>query len=116
MQMTNKTLGQRIVTALRFDLQYEQKAIDGVRRPSVVHGESHVRSGSRVRACCGAESGERGVRRLRRPEVILGTFSVLLLIAVVLFAGHLLNSRAKRGFDNLFDRWVWHEPLDDWNL
>jgi Mn2+/Fe2+ NRAMP family transporter len=52
---------------------------------------------------------------LRILELILRCLSVLLLVAVVLSVGYLLNSWAERGFDNFFDGWAWHEPLNDWN-
>lgn len=37
-------------------------------------------------------------------------------ISHVLSVGCLLNSWAKSGFEILPKHWVWHEPLDDWNL
>jgi hypothetical protein len=42
--------------------------------------------------------------------------SGVVLIALLLFIGSHFNSWAERLFDPVFDHWVWHEPLDDWNL
>jgi hypothetical protein len=56
------------------------------------------------------------VEPMRAPELLLNCLCVVLLIAVVLCVGYLLNSWAEHGFDNFFHPWVWHEPLSDWDL
>lgn len=119
MPTTNKTQSQRVGTALPSDLLSERSTsatIDGIQRPGFAREDPPVRSGSRVCAHCGAkiDAGDGGTLRPR--EFILNCVCGVLLIAVVLCVGYLLNSSAERGFDNLFDHWVWHEPLNDWNL
>ena len=65
---------------------------------------------------CGTNNGFHRTKRFWTGELILGCFSGVLLVGLLLFIGNALNSWTERGFDNLFDHWVWHEPLDDWNL
>lgn len=119
MRMTNKTQSQGIGTALPSDLRSKlstDSTIDDLHRPGLVQADSPVCSGSRVCAHCGAKIGAGHGGPLRAREFILNCVCGVLLIAVVLCVGYLLNSWAERGFDNLFDHWVWHEPLNDWNL
>jgi hypothetical protein len=119
MRMTNNTQSQRIGTALPSDLQSKRSTdstIDGIHRPSFVQADHPVCGGCRVCAHCGAKIGTGQKGPLRTRDFILNCVCGVLLIAVVLCVGYLLNSWAERGFANLFDHWVWHEPLIDWNL
>jgi hypothetical protein len=118
MWMTNKTQSQRIGTALPSDLRFKHSidsTIGGIRRPSSLQTDPPVCGGSRVCAHCGAKIGAGHQRPLRTAELILNGFCCMLLIAVALCVVHFLNSWAERGFDSLFDHWVWHEPLNYWN-
>lgn len=118
MWMTNKMQSPRIAMALPSEALSERtdSAIDGIHGPSSVQADPPVCSGSRVCAHCGAEIGARHERPLRTREFILNCLCVVLLIAVVLCVGYSLNLWAEHGVDNFFDHWVWHEPLNDWNL
>jgi hypothetical protein len=119
MRMTKMTQSQRIGIALPSDLPSERSTdstIDSIHRPSFVQAESLVCSGSRVCVHCGAKMGAFQVRPLRTREFILNCLCVVLLIGVFLVVGYLLHSWAEHGFDDLFDHWRWHEPLNDWNL
>jgi len=119
MQMTNKTQSQMIGTALPSDLPSEPSAdsmIDHIHTSGYAGAEAPVYGGSPLCAHCGAKIGACNVGRPRTKELILNCICAALLIASVLCVGHLLNSLAEHRFDKLFDRWVWHEPLDEWNL
>lgn len=119
MPMTNKMQSQRIDTALPSDLISERNTdstISGVHPQLFVHTDAPVCCDSRVCVQCRAKNGVRQVEPLRAPEFILNCLCCVLLIAFLLGVGYILNSWAERGFDNLFDHWVWHEPLNDWNL
>jgi len=66
---------------------------------------------------CGANIGVSRVEKLHAVEIVLNIVSGLLLIAIFVSATYFFNSWSEHEFQHLFDhRWVWHEPLDDWNL
>ena len=55
------------------------------------------------------------VKRFWIWELVLGCVSGVLLAGLLLFIGSALKSWTERTIDP-FDHWVWHEPLDNWNL
>jgi hypothetical protein len=115
-RMTNRTKSQRIGTASPSDVPLERSTrstIDSIYKPASVRPESPVRTGGRACADYGVKLGAR-YERPQALELILNCLFVLLMIAVVLSAGYLINSWAERGFDNFFDGWFWHEPHNDW--
>ena len=65
---------------------------------------------------CGANNGGRPARHFWALDLILGCLSCVLVVSLLLFVGSLLHSWMERTKDHVFDHWVWHEPLDDWNL
>lgn len=66
---------------------------------------------------CGASIGGYQVERPHAGEIALNIVSGVLLIAIFVFATYFFNSWSEHEFQHLFDHhWVWHEPLDDWNL
>ena len=66
---------------------------------------------------CGASMGGYRGERLRAGEIALNIVCGALLIAIFVSATCFLNSWSEHKFQHLFEhRWVWHEPLDDWNL
>ena len=119
MWITNKTQSQRIGTALPSDLPSEwrtESTVGGSHKPSSLQASPPGCSGSRVCSHCGAKIGVHHLGPQGTAELILNCLYCVLLIAIVLCVGYLLNRWAERGLDNLFDHWVWHEPLNDWNL
>jgi hypothetical protein len=74
------------------------------------------REGSRC-VHCGASAGVYRVERLHAGEIALNFVCGVLLIAIFVSAIYFFNSWSEHVFQHLFDhRWVWHEPLNDWNL
>jgi hypothetical protein len=57
------------------------------------------------------------VERLHAGEIALNIVFGALLIAIFVSVTYFFNSWPEDGFQHLFEhRWVWHEPLNDWNL
>jgi hypothetical protein len=74
------------------------------------------REGSRC-VHCGAIVDVYRVERLRVGEIALNIVCGALLIAIFVSVTCFFNSWSEHAFQHLFEhRWVWHEPLDDWNL
>jgi hypothetical protein len=66
---------------------------------------------------CGASMGVYRVEKLHAGEIALNIVCGALLIAIFVSATCFLNSWSEHEFQHLFEHpWVWHEPLDDWNL
>ena len=66
---------------------------------------------------CGASISVYRVERLHGGEIALNIVCGALLIAVFVSATYFFSSWSKHEFLHLFEhRWVWHEPLDNWNL
>ncbi len=87
-----------------------------IRNPGSCVSEIAVRNESNICFHCGANSGVRRARPCWAWDLILGCLSGVLLVSLLLLIGGLLNSWRDRIFDPAFNHWVWHEPLDDWNL
>jgi len=74
------------------------------------------REGSRC-VHCGASMGVYRVERLHAGEIALNVVCGVLLIAIFVSVIYFFNAWSEHAFQHLFDhRWVWHEPLNDWNL
>ncbi len=119
MRIMNRTQSQKIDTALPSDVPCQRNvnpALDCAHRSEVSQAAIPVRNGRRICTLCGTDMGFRFVGPMRMPEFILSCLCILLWIAVVAFLGYLLVLRVERGFEHLFGGWMWHEPVDDWNL
>ena len=74
------------------------------------------REGSRC-VHCGANIGVYRVEKLHAGEIALNIVCGALLIAIFVSATYFFNSWSEHECLHLFEhRWVWHEPLDDWNI
>jgi len=66
---------------------------------------------------CGASMGVYRAERLRAGEIALNIVTGALLIAIFVSATCFFNAWSEHEFQHLFEHhWVWHEPLDDWNI
>ena len=78
--------------------------------------EQVQREGSRC-VHCGASIGVYRAEKLHAGEIALNIVCGALLIAVFVSVTYFFSSWSEHEFLDLFEhRWVWHEPLDNWNL
>jgi hypothetical protein len=115
MRMTNKVKTPRAAMASPFE-PVRESANASVRGQRSNLSQTSARYEGHVCALCGANCTARHARGFRTSDLILCCLSSVVLIALLLFVGSHFNSWAERLFDPVFDHWVWHEPLDDWNL
>ena len=87
-----------------------------MRSPDSVLTEIPLPHHGQVCVHCESNNQVHRVKRVWIGELVLGCVSGVLLVGLLLFIGSALNSWTERAFDHFFDHWVWHEPLDNWNL
>jgi hypothetical protein len=84
--------------------------------PGCVLSESPPPHDGEVCVHCESNKQVHRVNQFWTGELMLGCLSGVLSVGLFLFIGSALNSWTERTFDHIFDHWVWHEPLDNWNL
>ncbi|MBB6144404.1 hypothetical protein HNQ77_002356 [Silvibacterium bohemicum] len=68
-------------------------------------------------AHCGANMGAYRAERLHAGEIALNIVCSSLLVLIFVSATYFFNSWSEHEFQHLFEpHWVWHEPLDNWNI
>jgi hypothetical protein len=87
----------------------------GMRIPGSVLSEIPLSHEGQICIHC-RTNGPRLLRRVGTGELALGCIFGVLLVGSLLFTRSALNSGTQHTFDHFFDDWVWHEPLDNWNL
>lgn len=87
-----------------------------MRSPDSVLAEIPLTHDGQVCVHCESNNQVHRVKRVWIGELVLGCVSGVLLGGLFLFIGSALNSWTERTVDHFFDHWVWHEPLDNWNL
>ena len=114
MRMTNKMKSMRIGTASSSEQGGNPRGI-----PSRGSNLAKISVPYEGQSCayCGSKSGARRIGLVWTGNLMLGCFSGVLMAGLLLFVVSLLNSSTERILDHhAFGHWVWHEPLNDWNL